>query len=175
MKNLFNLCGGAILAAALATPAAAQTAGTYNGTQANGQGYALTLSTDPNNGMLAITAGSVGVDTTLCKPAGEGNVGWGTMAGHSQFKNIMHRKGAQDARRGRLFARLIREITVAARRACPTRRRIPRLRAAVVAARQGQHAEGHGGARDQEGRRRRRRAMTTPRCATRATARPASR
>jgi hypothetical protein len=77
MKNLFNLCGGAILAAALATPAAAQTAGTYNGTQANGQGYALTLSTDPNNGMLAITAGSVGVDTTLCKPAGEGNVGWG--------------------------------------------------------------------------------------------------
>jgi len=36
------------------------------------------------------------------------------MAGHSQFKNIMHRKGAQDARRGRLFARLIREITVAA-------------------------------------------------------------
>ena len=35
------------------------------------------------------------------------------MAGHSQFKNIMHRKGAQDARRGRQFARLIREITVA--------------------------------------------------------------
>ena len=34
------------------------------------------------------------------------------MAGHSQFKNIMHRKGAQDARRGRQFAKLIREITV---------------------------------------------------------------
>jgi len=58
------------------------------------------------------------------------------MAGHSQFKNIMHRKGAQDARRGRQFARLIREITVAARRGLPDPASNPRLRAAVVAARQ---------------------------------------
>ncbi|HET8997563.1 MAG TPA: YebC/PmpR family DNA-binding transcriptional regulator [Acetobacteraceae bacterium] len=58
------------------------------------------------------------------------------MAGHSQFKNIMHRKGAQDARRGRLFARLIREITVAARHGLPDPASNPRLRAAVVAARQ---------------------------------------
>jgi YebC/PmpR family DNA-binding regulatory protein len=58
------------------------------------------------------------------------------MAGHSQFKNIMHRKGAQDAKRGRLFARLIREITVSARHGLPDPAANPRLRAAVVAARQ---------------------------------------
>ncbi|MEO8714960.1 MAG: YebC/PmpR family DNA-binding transcriptional regulator, partial [Acetobacteraceae bacterium] len=58
------------------------------------------------------------------------------MAGHSQFKNIMHRKGAQDARRARQFARMIREITVAARQGLPDPASNPRLRAAVVAARQ---------------------------------------
>jgi YebC/PmpR family DNA-binding regulatory protein len=58
------------------------------------------------------------------------------MAGHSQFKNIMHRKGAQDARRARQFARLIREITVAARQGLPEPASNPRLRAAVIAARQ---------------------------------------
>ncbi|HEY7577334.1 MAG TPA: YebC/PmpR family DNA-binding transcriptional regulator [Acetobacteraceae bacterium] len=58
------------------------------------------------------------------------------MAGHSQFKNIMHRKGAQDARRGRQFAKLIREITVAARHGLPDPASNPRLRAAMVAARQ---------------------------------------
>jgi YebC/PmpR family DNA-binding regulatory protein len=58
------------------------------------------------------------------------------MAGHSQFKNIMHRKGAQDARRARQFARLIREITVAARQGLPEPASNPRLRAAVTAARQ---------------------------------------
>ena len=58
------------------------------------------------------------------------------MAGHSQFKNIMHRKGAQDARRARQFARLIREITVAARHGLPDPATNPRLRAAVTAARQ---------------------------------------
>jgi YebC/PmpR family DNA-binding regulatory protein len=58
------------------------------------------------------------------------------MAGHSQFKNIMHRKGAQDARRGRQFGRLIREITVAARQGLPDPAANPRLRSAVVAARQ---------------------------------------
>jgi YebC/PmpR family DNA-binding regulatory protein len=58
------------------------------------------------------------------------------VAGHSQFKNIMHRKGAQDARRARQFARLIREITVSARSGLPDPAANPRLRAAVVAARQ---------------------------------------
>ena len=56
------------------------------------------------------------------------------MAGHLQFKNIMHRKGAQDARRGRLFARLIREITVAAGQGLPDPAANPRVRAAVAAA-----------------------------------------
>jgi YebC/PmpR family DNA-binding regulatory protein len=58
------------------------------------------------------------------------------MAGHSQFKNIMHRKGAQDARRARQFAKLIREITVSARSGLPDPASNPRLRAAVQAARQ---------------------------------------
>ncbi len=57
------------------------------------------------------------------------------MAGHSQFKNIMHRKGAQDARRGRQFAKLIREITVSARQGLPDPAANPRLRAAIQAAR----------------------------------------
>ena len=56
------------------------------------------------------------------------------MAGHSQFKNIMHRKGAQDARRAKVFAKLIREITVSAKSGLPDPAANPRLRAAVVAA-----------------------------------------
>ena len=58
------------------------------------------------------------------------------MAGHSQFKNIMHRKGAQDARRARQFAKLIREITVSARQGLPDPAANPRLRAAAAAARE---------------------------------------
>ena len=57
------------------------------------------------------------------------------MAGHSQFKNIMHRKGAQDARKARQFAKLIREITVSARQGLPDPAANPRLRAACAAAR----------------------------------------
>jgi YebC/PmpR family DNA-binding regulatory protein len=56
------------------------------------------------------------------------------MAGHSQFKNIMHRKGAQDAKRARIFAKLIREITVSAKSGLPDPAANPRLRAAVTAA-----------------------------------------
>ncbi|MCQ8240386.1 YebC/PmpR family DNA-binding transcriptional regulator [Rhizosaccharibacter radicis] len=56
------------------------------------------------------------------------------MAGHSQFKNIMHRKGAQDARRAKQFAKVIREITVAAKSGLPDPAANPRLRAAVSAA-----------------------------------------
>ena len=56
------------------------------------------------------------------------------MAGHSQFKNIMHRKGAQDAKRARIFAKLIREITVSAKEGLPDPAANPRLRAAIGAA-----------------------------------------
>src|SRR5262252_8987727 len=57
------------------------------------------------------------------------------MAGHSQFKNIMVRKGAQDARRGRLFTKIIRELTTAAKQGQPDPNANPRLRAAMTAAR----------------------------------------
>src|SRR2546425_528041 len=57
------------------------------------------------------------------------------MAGHSQFKNIMHRKGRQDAAKSKLFGKLAREITVSARLGTPDPAMNPRLRAAVLAAR----------------------------------------
>jgi YebC/PmpR family DNA-binding regulatory protein len=53
------------------------------------------------------------------------------MAGHSKWANIQHRKNAQDAKRGRLFTKLIREITVAARTGDPDPASNPRLRLAV--------------------------------------------
>jgi len=58
------------------------------------------------------------------------------MAGHSQFKNIMHRKGAQDAKRGKIFTKIIREITAATRGGLPDPAANPRLRAAVASARE---------------------------------------
>jgi YebC/PmpR family DNA-binding regulatory protein len=57
------------------------------------------------------------------------------MAGHSKFKNIMHRKGAQDKKRSNLFSKLSREITVAARHGMPDPDMNPRLRLAVNNAR----------------------------------------
>ena len=57
------------------------------------------------------------------------------MAGHSQFKNIMHRKGRADKARSKLFGKLAREITVAAKFGLPDPAFNPRLRAAVLAAR----------------------------------------
>jgi YebC/PmpR family DNA-binding regulatory protein len=57
------------------------------------------------------------------------------MAGHSQFKNIMHRKGRQDAMKSRLFGKLAREITVSAKMGLPDPNMNPRLRAAIIAAR----------------------------------------
>ena len=57
------------------------------------------------------------------------------MAGHSQFKNIMHRKGRQDAKRARTFTRLVREVQVAARAGLPDPAANPRLRSALQAAR----------------------------------------
>ena len=57
------------------------------------------------------------------------------MAGHSQFKNIMHRKGRQDAKRAKVFTKLAREITVAAKLGSPDPDMNPRLRAALIAGR----------------------------------------
>jgi YebC/PmpR family DNA-binding regulatory protein len=57
------------------------------------------------------------------------------MAGHSQFKNIMHRKGRQDAVRSKLFSKLAREITVSAKLGLADPDMNPRLRAAILAAR----------------------------------------
>ena len=56
------------------------------------------------------------------------------MAGHSKFKNIMHRKGAQDAKRSRMFSKLSREITVAAKIGAPDPDFNPRLRAVITTA-----------------------------------------
>ena len=58
------------------------------------------------------------------------------MAGHSQFKNIMHRKGRQDAQKSKLFSKLAREITVAAKMGPPDPAMNARLRAAIISARQ---------------------------------------
>ena len=55
------------------------------------------------------------------------------MAGHSKWANIKHRKAAQDAKRGKIFTKLIREITTSARLRCRSCQQ-PRLRAAVAAA-----------------------------------------
>ena len=56
------------------------------------------------------------------------------MAGHSKFKNIMHRKGAQDKKRAKVFSRVIKELTVAARDGTDPDSN-PRLRTALLAAR----------------------------------------
>lgn len=57
------------------------------------------------------------------------------MAGHSQFKNIMHRKGAQDAKRAKMFAKITREIMVSVKSGLPDPNFNPRLRAALATAR----------------------------------------
>ena len=56
------------------------------------------------------------------------------MSGHSKWANIKHRKGAADARRGKVFTKLIKEITVAARTGGGDINANPRLRAAITAA-----------------------------------------
>src|SRR6202011_3586638 len=58
------------------------------------------------------------------------------MAGHSQFKNIMYRKGAQDKKRAKVFTKIIRNLFTAPRPGRPDPAANPRLRAAVLAARQ---------------------------------------
>lgn len=56
------------------------------------------------------------------------------MAGHSKFKNIMHRKGAQDAKRAKIFTKHQREITVSVKESGPDPDMNPRLRSAIIAA-----------------------------------------
>ena len=92
------------------------------------------------------------------------------MAGHSQFKNIMHKKGKQDAIRSKLFSKLAREITVAAKLGLPDPAMNARLPPPSSRARR-EHAQGQYRARHQEGGRGAMAKITT-RCATRAT-RPA--
>src|SRR6516165_5214596 len=58
------------------------------------------------------------------------------MAGHSQFKNIMYRKGAQDKKRAKVFTKIIRELTTVARTGLADPAANPRLRAALLTARQ---------------------------------------
>jgi YebC/PmpR family DNA-binding regulatory protein len=57
------------------------------------------------------------------------------MAGHSKFKNIQHRKGAQDQKRAKVFTKLVREIITAAKIGGPDTESNPRLRSAIIAAR----------------------------------------
>lgn len=57
------------------------------------------------------------------------------MSGHSKFKNIMYRKGAQDKKRSKLFSKLSKEITVAAKMGLPDPDMNPRLRSAIATAR----------------------------------------
>ena len=59
------------------------------------------------------------------------------MAGHSKFKNIMHRKGAQDRKRAGVFAKLSRELTIAAKLGGTDPAANVRLRATIAAARAG--------------------------------------
>ena len=73
------------------------------------------------------------------------------MAGHSKFKNIMHRKGAQDKKRSATFSKLSREITVAAKMGMPDPDMNPRLRAAINAAKAAIDAQGQYPARDRQG------------------------
>ena len=58
------------------------------------------------------------------------------MAGHSKWANIQHRKGRQDAKRGKIFTKIIKEITVAARLSGGDVTMNPRLRAAVAVAKE---------------------------------------
>src|SRR6185312_11594505 len=67
-------------------------------------------------------------------PGPPGQSGRAQMAGHSQFKNIMHRMGKQDKERSKLFAKLSHELTVAAKSGLPDPAHNPRLRSAIIAA-----------------------------------------
>src|SRR5947199_22037 len=79
---------------------------------------------------------SAAYNAALCSIPNRTNPKRERMAGHSQFKNIMHRKGRQDAQKSKLFSKLAREITVAAKMGQPDPGMNARLRAAIISARQ---------------------------------------
>ena len=59
MKNLIGICGAAMIAAVIATPASAQVAGVYTGTSADGQNITFTVGTDTNTGDLALISAGI--------------------------------------------------------------------------------------------------------------------
>jgi YebC/PmpR family DNA-binding regulatory protein len=81
-------------------------------------------------------AGATAYNAAPSIPSSRTNPERNRMAGHSQFKNIMHRKGRQDAQKSKLFSKLAREITVAAKLGQPDPAMNARLRAAIISARQ---------------------------------------
>ena len=65
------------------------------------------------------------------------------MSGHSKWANIKHRKGAQDAKRSKIFTRIIKELTVAVKEGGSEQETNPRLRTAVQNAKGGKYAKRH--------------------------------
>ena len=92
------------------------------------------------------------------------------MSGHSRWSTIKHKKGAADAKRGKVFTKMIKEITVAARMGGGDPSGNPRLRRALDDARGGEHARRQRHARHQEGHGRARGRAATRRSPTRASA-----
>jgi len=87
MRNLFTACGGAILAAALAMPAAAQVTGTYAGTSADGVGLSFVVSTDSANGDPELTAAGIGFSAPCKNSTVVLNTGWGIGLGSDIVKH----------------------------------------------------------------------------------------
>jgi hypothetical protein len=77
MKRIINATGAAIIAAAIATPAMAQVAGTYAGTSADGNGLTFVVGTDPNTGDLAVTSASIFFSAPCKNSTYVLNTGWG--------------------------------------------------------------------------------------------------
>jgi hypothetical protein len=77
MKNMISICGAALIAAAIATPAAAQVPGTYSGTTADGSGLSFVVGTDPNTGSLAVTSASIFFSAPCRGSTYVLNTGWG--------------------------------------------------------------------------------------------------
>ena len=77
MKSMIGVCGAAMMAAAIATPAAAQVAGTYSGTSADGQSLTFVVATDPNTGELAVTSAGIYFSAPCRDSTYILNTGWG--------------------------------------------------------------------------------------------------
>ena len=96
-----------------------------------GHGEAIGRAADGKRSRIGRTAR----DESRTSRANEKTESEEAMAGHSKFKNIMHRKGRQDAKRSKIFSKLAKEITVAAKLGAPDPDMNPRLRLAIQAAR----------------------------------------